>query len=192
MNLSNKLTLSRIGLTFLMMAFIFLDGVVPKACAFIIFLLACLTDFLDGWCARKRNEISDFGKIMDPVADKVLVLGAFLSFVQLQLVPAWMVVLVIIREFLITGMRLFAIRKGVVLAAESAGKHKTVSQMVTIFVILIFLIIREEAVYSSFWNERFQGGFRSGIFLLMSITVIFTLYSGWSYLWQNRKFIRSL
>lgn len=190
MNLSNKLTLSRICLTFLMMAFIFLDGVIPKMCAFIIFLLACLTDFFDGWFARKRNEISDFGKIMDPVADKVLVLGAFLSFVQLQLVPAWMVVLVIIREFLITGMRLFAIRKGVVLAAESAGKHKTVSQMVTIFFILIFLVIRESAV--SFWDERFQGGFRSAIFVLMGITIIFTLYSGWSYLWQNRKFIRSL
>jgi CDP-diacylglycerol--glycerol-3-phosphate 3-phosphatidyltransferase len=192
MNLSNKLTLSRVGLTFLMMAFIFLDGVIPKICAFIIFLLACLTDFLDGWFARKRKEISDFGKIMDPVADKVLVLGAFLSFVQLQLVPAWMVVLVIIREFLITGMRLFAIRKGVVLAAESAGKHKTVSQMVTIFFILIFLVIRESAVSFSFWDERFQGGFRSGIFVLMSITVVFTLFSGWSYLWQNRKFIRSL
>jgi len=192
MNLSNKLTLSRIGLTFLMMAFIFLDGVIPKICAFLIFLLACLTDFLDGWFARKRKEISDFGKIMDPVADKVLVLGAFLSFVQLQLVPAWMVVLVIIREFLITGMRLFAIRKGVVLAAESAGKHKTVSQMVTIFVILIFLVIREEAVSFSFWDKRFQIDFRYGIFVLMSITVIFTLYSGWNYFWQNRKFIRSL
>ena len=175
-----------------MMEFIFLNGVIPKMCAFIIFLLACLTDFLDGWLARKRNEISDFGKIMDPVADKVLVLGALLSFVQLQLVPAWMVVLVIIREFLITGMRLFAIRKGVVLAAESAGKHKTVSQMVTIFFILIFLVIRESAVSFSFWDERFQEGFRSGILVLMSITVIFTLYSGWSYLWQNRKFIRSL
>ncbi len=192
MNLSNKLTLSRIGLTFLMMAFIFLDGVIPKICAFVIFLLACFTDFLDGWIARKRSEISDFGKIMDPVADKVLVLGAFLSFVQLQLIPAWMVVLVIIREFLITGMRLFAIRKGVVLAAEAAGKHKTVSQMVTIFSILIFLVIRESAVSFSFWDERFQSGFRYVILVLMSITVIFTLYSGWSYLWQNRKFIRSL
>ena len=183
MNLSNKLTLSRIGLTFLMMAFLFLPGLVSKGCALIIFLVACLTDFLDGWYARRRNEISDFGKIMDPVADKVLVLGAFLSFVQLQLVPAWMVVLIIIREFVITGMRLFAVRKGVVLSAEAAGKHKTVSQMVTIFFILLFLVMKELGV---------QLGFRSGIFVLMSITVVLTLCSGGSYLLHNRKLIRSL
>ena len=183
MNLSNKLTLSRIGLTFLMMAFLFMPGLIPKACALIIFILACVTDFLDGWLARRRHETSDFGKIMDPVADKVLVLGAFLSFVQLQLVPAWMVVLIIIREFLITGMRLFAVRKGIVLAAESAGKHKTVSQMVTIFFILLFIVVRELGI---------QQGYRSAILVLMGITVVLTLCSGGSYLWQNRKLIKSL
>ena len=185
MNLSNRLTLSRIVLTFLMMSLLFISGVAAKVLALFVFLAACATDFLDGWFARKRNEISDFGKIMDPVADKILTLGAFLAFVELQLVYSWMVVIIVIREFLITSMRLFAMRRGLVLAAESAGKHKTVSQMVTIFFILVFLVIRESA-------GQFEEGFKKGILLLMTVTVVLTLSSGFSYLWQNRKFIRSL
>jgi CDP-diacylglycerol--glycerol-3-phosphate 3-phosphatidyltransferase len=192
MNLSNKLTLSRIGITFVLMALLFMEGLTAKVIVLILFLLACLTDFLDGWIARRRNETSDFGRIMDPVADKILVLGVFLSFVELQLIPAWMVIVIIIRESLITGIRLFAIRKGTVLAAESAGKHKTVSQMVTIFFILVFLIIREAGISFSFWSREFQFGFKAAIYLLMSITVILTLSSGLSYVWQNRKLIRSL
>ena len=192
MNLSNRLTLSRIGMTFLIMLFLFIQGPGAKVIALIIFLLACLTDFLDGQIARKRNEISDFGKIMDPVADKILTLGIFLSFVELQLIPAWMVIMIIIREFLITGMRLFAMKKGTVLAAESAGKHKTVSQMVTIFFILLFLVVRESGVYFLFWDKQFQDDFRVGILILMSITVALTVCSGFSYVWQNRRLIRSL
>lgn len=192
MNLSNRLTLSRIAMTFLIMGFLFLPGVVAKVSAFLIFLLACLTDFLDGWVARRRNEISDFGKLMDPVADKILVLGIFLSFVELQLIPAWMVIIIVIREFLITGLRLFAMRKGLVLAAESAGKHKTVSQMVTIFFILIFLIVRESGVYFSVWNKELQETFRIAILFFMAIAVVLTVCSGFSYVWQNRKVIRSL
>jgi CDP-diacylglycerol--glycerol-3-phosphate 3-phosphatidyltransferase len=192
MNLPNKLTLSRIGMTFLMMSLLFMHGVVPVVCALIIFICACITDFLDGWIARKRQETSDFGKILDPVADKILVLGAFLSFVQLQLIPAWMVVIVIIREFSITGMRLFAMRKGIVLAAENAGKHKTVSQMVTIFLILIFLVLRESAISSSFWNQQLQDSFKACIIIFMAVAVVLTLCSGFSYLWQNRKLIKSL
>src|SRR5512135_1783965 len=117
------------------MGFLFVSGWLAKTVVLLFFILACATDFLDGWIARARHQVTDFGKIMDPVADKVLVLGVFLSFVQMQLVPAWMVIVIIIRELLITGMRFLAIRKGRVLAAESAGKHKTVSQMIAIFFI---------------------------------------------------------
>ncbi len=192
MNLSNKLTLSRIMMTFLIMFLLFVHGLTAKVFALIIFLLACLTDFLDGWIARLRNEISDFGKIMDPVADKVLTLGIFLSFVELQLIPSWMVIIIIIREFLITGLRLFAIKKGKVLAAESSGKHKTVSQMVTIFFILLFVVFRESGVSFAFWNQGFQDGFRIAILILMSLTVALTVCSGFSYVWQNRNLVRSL
>lgn len=192
MNFSNKLTLSRIAMTFLMMGFLFQAGMAAKIAALLIFLCACVTDFLDGWIARRRNEISDFGKIMDPVADKILIVGAFLSFVELQLIPAWMVIVVIIREFLVTSLRLFAVKKGTVLAAESAGKHKTVSQMVTVSFILLFLVIRERVSHLPSWKGELENSFKFGILFLMGITVILTILSGLSYLWQNRKLIKSL
>ena len=192
MNLPNILTLSRIVMTFILMGFLSVPALFAKCLAMLFFLLACLTDFLDGRIARRRNQISDFGKIMDPVADKILVIGIFLAFVQMQLVPAWMVFVIIIREFLITGLRLFAIRKGKVLAAESIGKHKTVSQMVTIFFILLFLTVRETGVRFSFWSEDYQNIFKAAILIFMSLTVVLTVISGFSYLWQNKKLIRSL
>lgn len=192
MNLPNKLTVSRIILTFFMMGFLFGQGFASKLTAFFIFLLACVTDFLDGRIARRRHEISDFGKIMDPIADKVLVLGALLAFVEMGLIPAWMVIVIIIREFSITGLRFVALKKGTVLAAESAGKHKTVSQMATVFFILLFLVIHESIAYLSFWNQRLENGFKDGIFLLMTVTVGLTIFSGLSFVWQNRKLVRSL
>lgn len=192
MNLANRLTLSRIGLTFLLMWFLFMQGITAKVIAIIIFLIACLTDFLDGWVARKKGQVSDFGKVMDPVADKVLVLGVFLSFVELRLIPAWMVIIIMTREFLITAVRLFAIKKGMVLAAESAGKHKAVSQMVTIFFILLFIIIRESMLASTSRYQEFENSFKAGILFLMCFTLGLTLYSGFIFVWQNRKLIRSL
>lgn len=192
MTVSNRLTLSRIGMTFLLMWFLFIPGVAAKIMALLVFILACFTDFLDGWLARKRREVSDFGKIMDPLADKILVLAVFLSFVELRIVPAWMVMLIIVREFLITGIRLFSIRKGTVMAAESAGKHKTVSQMVTIFFILVFIIMRESVAGPIQGNAVVHDWFRVNILLLMSITVVLTLYSGLTFVWQNRKLIKSL
>lgn len=184
MNLANKLTVSRIGMTFLLIWFLFVPTFCAKAAAFVLFLLACLTDFLDGWIARRRGEISDFGKIMDPVADKILVLGIFLSCVELQLIPAWMVIIIVIREVVITGMRFLAIRRGVVLAAENAGKHKTVSQMATIFLILLFLMIGE--------FTGFKAVYRVIILSFMSIAVLFTLYSGFSYIRHNKELLKSL
>ncbi len=192
MNLPNKLTLARILLAFVLMGFLFVSGWVAKALVLVLFVAACVTDFLDGWLARARHQVSDFGKIMDPVADKILVLGTFLSFVQMQLVPAWMVVIIIVRESVITGLRFLAIRRGTVLAAENAGKHKTISQMLTIFVILIFLLVRETGLRFSFWREAWNSAFHIVILALMSTAVILTILSGCSYFWKNRRLIRSL
>ena len=143
MNLPNKLTLLRIALTVVFMFFLFTHGVVYKVLALLIFIAAAFTDFLDGYLAKKHNLITDFGKFMDPIADKVLTLVAFLAFVEMKLVPAWMVVVIVFREFIITGLRLMALRKDKLIEATLAGKHKTVSQMFSIFVILIFIIFRE-------------------------------------------------
>lgn len=178
MNTPNKLTISRIALTFIFMVFLFSQGVFMKAMALIVFIAASLTDYYDGRIARKRNEVTDFGKFMDPIADKVLIIASFLAFVELNLVPAWMVVLIISRELIITGLRIFATTKGEVLQSERGGKHKTVSQIVAIFAVLVFLLLREMGMRLPL----------EIIFILMIITVILTLTSGISYLWRNRKF----
>lgn len=190
MNTPNKLTLLRIALTFIFMLFLFSRGVFMKFMALAIFLAASLTDYYDGKIARETNEVTDFGKFMDPIADKVLIIASFLAFVELRLVPAWMVVLIISRELLITGLRIFAATKGEVLQAETAGKHKTVSQIVAVFTILIFILFREMGMKMfKFWSTSLESSFRDLIYLLMIITVILTLISGISYLWRNRKFI---
>jgi CDP-diacylglycerol--glycerol-3-phosphate 3-phosphatidyltransferase len=172
------------------MLFLFCRGIIPKIIAVLIFILACLSDYYDGKIAKKRNLISDFGILMDPIADKILVLGAFLSFVQMQLVPAWMVILIFTREFLITGLRLFAITKGKILAAQREGKHKTVSQMFAISLILAYLLLKEILIKFDIWTNQWEFYFRRGIYILMLITVILTLTSGISYFWKNRKLIR--
>lgn len=192
MNISNKLTVSRLILAFVFMAFLFIPGLLFKIIAFLVFCFASLTDFFDGWLARKRNEITDLGKLLDPIADKVLVLAAFLSFVEMHLIWAWMVVIIIIRELLITGLRILAITRGKVLEAGAAGKHKTVSQMLTIFFILIVLIVREIGVVQDFWTPKVENLVNCGIIILMFITIVLTVSSGFSYMWLNRKIIRSL
>jgi CDP-diacylglycerol--glycerol-3-phosphate 3-phosphatidyltransferase len=153
-----------------------------------VFLLASATDYLDGKIARERNEITDFGKFMDPIADKFLTIAAFLAFVEMGLVPAWMVALIISRELIITGIRLFAATRGRVLCAEAAGKHKTVSQLVAIFFILVFLSLRSVGMDApEAWSGSLEYWFRQLIFILMMVTVALTLISGFSYLWRNRR-----
>lgn len=190
MNLPNKLTVARIILTFIFMFFLFSSGLVMKILALITFLIAAITDYLDGFLAKKYNIVSDFGKVMDPVADKILTLAAFLAFVEMKLVPAWMVVIIIMRELVITGIRLVALIKGEVLAAGVGGKHKTVSQILSIFVILIFIIIKEAGIKTfNFWNLNLEYWYRHLIFVLMLITVLLTIISGFSYLIGNRKYL---
>ncbi|MBI2447089.1 MAG: CDP-diacylglycerol--glycerol-3-phosphate 3-phosphatidyltransferase [Candidatus Omnitrophica bacterium] len=196
MNLPNKLTLSRIVLTFIFLVFLFSKGLLFRYLALVIFIVASLTDFYDGHIARSRNLVTDFGKLMDPIADKILVLAAFLAFVELQIIPAWMVVLVIVREFVITGMRLLAASKGIVLPADKSGKHKTASQMVAIFSILSYLAIRDTMGFLQdtrgsvqFRGSGIEGFFDFAIVILMIVTVSFTLSSGIFYLWSNKDIV---
>ena len=191
MNLPNRLTLLRIGLSFLLILLLLSPGFPAKAGALAVFVLASLTDLWDGRLARRTGQVTDFGVLMDPIADKILVLSAFLAFVQLNVAPAWMVVAIAAREFLVTGLRLFALGKGQVLPAEAAGKHKTVSQMVAISVTLIVLVLRETVLD---WPDRARwlAGGEAGIWWLMLITVVLTLTSGISFLWRHRKIILNL
>ncbi len=192
MNLANRLTMLRILLTFIFMFFLFCQGLWAKAASLVVFMLAALSDLFDGLIAQRWNMVTDFGRLMDPIADKILVLAAFAAFVQMQLIDAWMFVIIVSREILITSLRLFALNKGKVLSAARAGKHKTVSQMAVIFAILGFILLKEIVLKYSTWNPAWEKIFRQGIFFLMLLTLGLTLYSGLSYLWENRKVIARL
>lgn len=187
MTLPDKLTLSRIGLTFIFMFFVFSHGILAKTLALVTFLLASLTDFLDGFLAKEMNISTDFGKLMDPIADKILVLAAFLAFVEMKLIPAWMVLVIILREIIITGLRILGATKGKIIPSDDSGKHKMISQVIAIFAILLFLILREAGIRSAgFWNERTEAICKDTIFVLMLITVVLTVISGISYLVKNK------
>ena len=187
MNLPNRLTILRIILTFVFMFLLFSQGLLAKVLALVAFTIACITDFYDGYIARKYNLITDLGKLLDPIADKILVLTAFIAFVEMRLIPTWMVVIIILRELLITGVRLIYLGKGRVMAASTAGKHKTVSQMVSIFFILGVIVLKEAGIsFFSFWNERFEFWTERSIYTLMLITVALTLISGISYFIKNK------
>lgn len=192
MNLPNTLTMMRIVLAFAFMLFLFTDGLFYKILAFATFFLASLTDLLDGFLAKRNNQITDFGKLMDPIADKILILSAFIAFVELGVIPAWMVIVVILREVAITAMRGLAYTKGKVIPADGVGKHKTVSQVIAIFVILLYIVFREgtESVFK-FWTPSTASAFSSAIYYLMIVAVIFTVISGVSYLVRNRSIYSS-
>lgn len=188
MNLPNKLTIVRIALAFVFILFLFIHGLGAKIAAFAIFLLASLTDLLDGYLAKKNNQITDFGKLMDPIADKILILSAFLAFVELGLVPAWMVVIILFREVAVTGLRILALSKGRVIPADSGGRHKTVSQVMVILAILLLIIFRAAGpMASNFWSAKTEAIYKDSIYILMLITVALTLISGVSYLIKNRE-----
>ena len=183
MTVANRLTLFRILLSFVFMSFLFHRGLAFRLSALFLFLIASLTDLYDGRLARRKHQISNFGKLMDPIADKILVLSAFIAFVQLGLIPAWMVVLVLSRELLITGVRLLVLTQGRVLEAAVVGKHKTVTQMGGIVWVLTVLVLRELPVLEGAWFYKFLD---PSIFWVMFVTVWVTVASGLLYLWRHR------
>lgn len=197
LNLPNQLTVLRLFLSFLFMAVFFSGLPYAYTIAFAIFIVAGFTDLLDGKIARSRHLESDFGKLMDPLADKILISTAFISFVQLREtgVYAWMVVLIIAREFLITGLRLLAMGKGDLIQAGAWGKHKTFSQIFAICVILCFLSVREFLMKDpelwARWQERYLAAFHGVVFWMMLAVVGLTLLSGIVYVAQNRKLVLS-
>src|SRR6266478_6211020 len=137
MNLPNKLTVARFLLTIAFLAVMFSQVKYHESFALVLFVAGGVSDFLDGYFARKHRLVTNFGILMDPLADKIMVCSAFIAFVGLKWMPAWMVVVIVARELAITGLRLLAVSKNVVLAAEGYGKHKTISQIVAIIAILV-------------------------------------------------------
>lgn len=134
MNLPNKLTMGRI---FAIPVFIVVFLMGCRYVATVIFILAAITDMLDGKIARKYNLVTNFGKLMDPLADKLLVMSALICLAQIGDVPGWMVIIILGREFIITGMRQVAAAQGIVIAAGTTGKIKTITQMIAIPLLLL-------------------------------------------------------
>ena len=137
MNTANKITLFRVFLIPVFLIVLYLDFSGHYLVALGVFIVACLSDFLDGYIARHHNQVTDFGKFMDPIADKVLVISAMVMFVSWDRMPAWMLVIVIARELAVTGLRLVAVEQGRVIAAAKSGKVKTASTMVCICLMLL-------------------------------------------------------
>jgi CDP-diacylglycerol--glycerol-3-phosphate 3-phosphatidyltransferase len=190
MNLPNKLTLIRLLLSFLFLVVLYSNLDYKETIALGIFIIAGLTDHFDGRLARKNNLITNFGILMDPLADKILTSTAFISFVGLKLLPAWMAVIIVARELAITGLRLLAASKNIVLAAEKMGKHKTMSQIITIVSILVLISYPQ-------WGQIGKMIFEYPVFGIPWIVwvveiakwtaVILTVISGTYYLWRNRE-----
>ena len=202
MNLANKLTMGRIIVIPFFILFMFIGNIYTRVVALLIFILAALTDIYDGIVARHREEVTNFGKFIDPLADKLIVSAAFISFVQLRelSIPAWMVILVISREFIITGLRSVAASRGTIIPASLSGKFKTTSQMVGIITILLILIVN--AVLKNYWHttpwelQTFLGwkrvlGYILGRapYWLMLVVTILTVISGFNYIFKNKHIL---
>ncbi len=147
MNLPNILTLSRIPILFCIVGFLYAPFAGASTLAFVFFVIGALTDWADGYFARKQGLVSNFGKLMDALTDKVFMVGLFVALLAAGILPAWalpLLLLILSREFLITGLRLVAASSGVVLAAEQSGKHKTVSQIVAAILLLLAVAVRQD------------------------------------------------
>lgn len=172
MTTASKITLVRVALIPLYMIFMYLSGGVIGLwmwLALAVFIIASLTDYVDGQIARKRNQVSDFGKFLDPLADKLLVIAAMAMFCEWGVMPAWALMLVLTREFAVTGLRLIAVGKGNVIAAGWSGKIKTASTMIGLCVMMGFPGIA--------WLS----------WIVIAVIVVTTVYSGVEYFVQNWK-----
>ena len=172
MNLPNKLTVLRVIMVPFFVFFMLTDagGAANKWIALALFVIASLTDMLDGKIARKYNLVTNFGKFMDPLADKLLVCSAMICMIDLKRLPAWFVIIIIAREFIISGFRLIAAENGIVIAANYWGKFKTASQMIMI----ILLILHFDGIFVILEQ----------IFIWLSLAL--TIISLITYIWQNR------
>lgn len=192
MNWANRLTVARLFLTVAFVATLSMRFPFCHTASLVLFVIAGVTDYIDGEVARRFSIVTDFGKLMDPLVDKIMMASAFICLVPLGAVPAWAATLIISREFLITGLRLLASAKGRVLAAEAMGKHKTAWQIISVIFFLTLLALREwsgalraarpPGWYAALWHPAGT--------ILLGVAVTLTLASGGGYFWKNRAVIR--
>lgn len=197
MNLPNKLTIFRILLVPIMVIIPFLgidhlweNSIIPLTWILveIIFIIASITDKLDGYIARSRNQITTFGKFLDPIADKILVLAAMIMLVEANRLPAWIPIIVLFREFIVSGYRLVAVgNDGNVIAASIWGKLKTVTQMIALIIALV-----DVNAYGRFVNGDLTGVplvINIASTVVMTISVVATIFSGWDYIKNGKELL---
>ena len=181
MNLPNKLTILRICLIPFFVLCVKMPSTGMQIAAVAIYVIACATDALDGHIARSRGLVTNFGKFMDPIADKLLVMSAMIVLTAQGRMPDWVCILMLAREFLVSGFRLVAVENGVVIAAGPLGKLKTVFQMVSTIALMLFVPVEG------------PGGALSVVgVVLMYIALALTVVSGADYIWRNRDCIRDM
>lgn len=192
MNLPNQLTVLRLILTAIFAAVMSVNFSGHHSVGLVLFSVAAFTDFLDGYLARKHNLITNFGKLMDPLADKVLMCAGFVLLSEIGLIPGWLVVAILSREFLVTGLRLIAAGDGKVVSADKLGKQKTIWQIVTLIYFLLFLASKEGAFAWMRWlydwaptSPAVAGS------LLLALSLILTVWSGVGYVFKNLHVLRT-
>ena len=188
MNWPNRLTVGRLGLTILFVLMLNSEWPYAYTVALVLFIVAGITDYVDGEIARRYHLVTNFGKLMDPLVDKIMIAAAYISLVPLKAIPAWAATIIVARDFLVTGIRLLASSQGRVLPAESLGKHKTSWQIITVIFFLLLLAAREldlASIESGWWPRAWNEGGA----LLVWITVALTLYSGLGYAWRHRDIV---
>ncbi|HEY8361361.1 MAG TPA: CDP-diacylglycerol--glycerol-3-phosphate 3-phosphatidyltransferase [Tissierellaceae bacterium] len=178
MNLANKITIFRVLLVPIFILVLYSEIRYNNFIAALIFVIASLTDTLDGYIARSKNMITNFGKFVDPLADKILVSAALISLVEMGKIPAWVVIIIIAREFLISGFRIIAASEGITIAASPLGKIKTITQLIAIILLLInnfpFYLINIPVDM-----------------ILLYISLFFTVLSGIDYIYKNRSALKT-
>ena len=193
MVLPNQLTVLRIILTPVFVYLFLSEDPMYMQISLIVFFIAAITDWYDGWLARKFNYITTWGKFMDPLADKILTSGALFSFVYLGVLDLWMVIAVVIRDVLITGLRLFAEWKSKSFITSKLAKIKTFSQMIFLFYLIIVYTLKENSYLKYAYSKTINILTNEYlIYYLMLAITLFTVITGILYIYQNRLLIKSL
>jgi len=187
MNLPNTITLSRIPLMFVIVGLMYCEWLGAASLAFWLFVACAIGDGVDGYIARKRGLVSTFGKLMDALTDKIMVLGLVIAFVDRQEIPVALALIMLCREFLVTGMRMVAAAKGVVVAADRGGKTKTMTQLIALGFLLGAPMAGRDLAYFLPWD---LSGFTEVVHTIGLVGFVlgtfFAVWSGWRYLSQYR------
>ncbi len=189
----NQLTVLRIILTPVFIFLFLSNDPLLKQISLVVYIIAAITDWYDGWLARKFNYITEWGKFLDPLADKVLTSGAFLAFVIIGVLNLWMVILIIARDFIITGLRVYADYKKRSFKTRMLAKWKTFIQMAFIYYLLLFHTLRTVDTLNKNYSSVFDALLEHRlIYWSMMVVTVFTIVTGITYLFSNRKLILQL